>query len=97
MTRNNSELLNKVYCAQWDNSYPGDFLELIKVDFVTIEETISKTEIKQMGRQQYNFFVKKKINGAALNQFKVIQEQHSKVRGIQYSKGGSYSSTQLDY
>ena len=42
-----------------------------------------------MSKQQNKLFVKKKINGAALNHVKLIQEQHLKVRAIKFSKGGA--------
>ena len=86
LNRNSCELLNRVYCAQRDNPSPGDFVELIKKDFDTIEETFSEPHIKQMSKDQYKLYVKKKIHSAALKHLKQIQEKHAKVRDIEYSK-----------
>ena len=55
LNRNKRELVGRVYCDQRDNPFPGDFMKLIKKDFVMIEEKFIKTEHKQMSKEPYRY------------------------------------------
>ena len=70
--------------AQKANPSPGDFIKLVQNNFEMIEEELNEEAITKMSKEQFKIFMKRNIKNAALKHFKIIQESHSKVKGIQY-------------
>ena len=86
LQRDESELTNKVYLAQKDDPTPGDFADLVSKDFALIGEAHDDNSIQGANRSEYKAKIKSSIKQAALSYLKDKQQQHSKVRHIQYDK-----------
>ena len=84
LSRNDQELIKRVYKAQKENPSPGDFVELIKKDFAIVNFDIEEDCISGINREAYKKHTKTKVKEAALKYLKSIQEGHSKVQGIKY-------------
>ena len=50
LTRNDQELIKRIYKTQKENPSPGDFVELIKNDFEMIEMNLDEDSISEMSR-----------------------------------------------
>ena len=86
LQRDDSELTNKVYIAQKDDPTPGDFADLVSKDFALIGEAHDDNSIQGANRSEYKAKIKSSIKQAALSYLQDKQQQHSKVRHIQYDK-----------
>jgi hypothetical protein len=86
ITREDNELVKRIYRAQKDNPTRGDFVELVTEDLKTIKEDFDEDIFLKYSKIEFKNHIKKKIKTEALNQFKLAQEGHSKVREINYTK-----------
>ena len=86
LQRDECELTKKVYLAQKDDPTPGDFADLISKDFALIGEAHDDNSIKGASKSEYKVTIKSSIKQAALSYLTAKQQQHSKVRHIQYDK-----------
>ena len=86
LSRNNEELIRRVFNAQKDNTTPGDFLELVKGDLANIGETFDEKSIGSQTKTQYKNYIRKKMKLKAFEDLKTMQAGHSKIRGIKYDK-----------
>ena len=84
LSRDEKELIKRVYNAQKTKPTKGDFAELVQVDLKLVGmteeglQTISKKDLKVL--------VKENINAAVLQDMKEKQKLHSKTRKIEYKK-----------
>ena len=84
ITRDDCELIKRVYRAQKDSPSQGDFINLVKSDFDFIGISFNEDVFCQMSQIQYKSMIHKKLYAAGLNEFTLLQAQHSKVRDIPY-------------
>ena len=82
ITREDCELIKRVYRAQKESPSQGDFINLVKSDFDFIGISFNEDVFCQMSQIQYKSMIHKKLYAAALNEFTLLQAQHSKVRDI---------------
>ena len=86
LKREDDELTKRIYRAQVNDPSPGDFIELIKNDFRMIGVEFDERKVKAMTKEDYKHCIKKKIQIAAFEYLRKLQETHSKIRNIAYSK-----------
>ena len=86
LQRDDNEITKKIYLAQKDDTAPGDFVELIENDFKSINEEQNDLSITTTNRNSYKQHIKAKVKAAALDYIKEKQQQHSKIKHIQYNK-----------
>ena len=84
MSRNDQKLIKRVYKTQKENPSLGDFVELVKNYFEMIEMNLDEDSISEMSRDAFKKHSKSKVKEAALKHLKIIQEGHSKVKGLKY-------------
>ena len=80
------ELVSKIHEAQQQFSNPGDFCNLINQDMIDLDIHINKNHHTSMGSIQYKDWIKTKVTEAAFRYLTSIQQTHSKVKDIKYSK-----------
>jgi len=84
LSRENKELIKRVYTAQTENPTKGDFAFQVNEDMEILEmteqsiTTLTKTAFKQL--------VKEKTNHEAEKYLKKLQESHKKVNMVKYEK-----------
>ena len=83
LKRNHEELTRKVYEQQKINATKGDFYLLVKEDFEMIEKDMNEDEISGTNAKAFKSEIKKKVKIAA---FQYLQQSHSKVMNIVYTK-----------
>ena len=86
LKREESELTKRVYKEQIRNPSKGDFVELIKEDFKSINEVQNDDMISNTNTTLYKKHIKAKIKISALKYLTDIQAKHSKVKDIKYLK-----------
>ena len=80
------ELVSKIYKAQQESSVPGDFCNLIYEDMTDLDIHMSKEHLMAMGSKEYKKLVKIKVLAAAFKYLSNIQQTHSKVKDINYTR-----------
>ena len=80
------ELVRKVYEAQKSEPIKGDFCNLVQNDFEILGEQYSEEHLFNKSKNAFKNELKVKVRAAALNYLKNKQQQHSKVRRIEYPK-----------
>ena len=86
LSRNDKELVKRVFIAQSEKPSPGDFVNLVTTDFKTIGEKFDINAICAMSREDFKKHIKKSIKNSALKEFTQIQAGHTKVNSIIYSE-----------
>ena len=86
LTRSNTELIKRVYNAQKEKPTKGDFYNLVKNDFLEIEEDMNEEKIASTTKHTFKRNIKMKIKIAATRYLKEKQNKHSKVKSIKYDK-----------
>ena len=86
LQRDENELTKKFYNAQKVDTIPGDFVDLISEDFKLINEVQDDRKIKMTNGNSYKQQIKSKVKSAAFSYLKEKQQEHSKVKHIQYDK-----------
>merc|ERR1719319_1749043 len=84
LSRDEKELIKRVYIAQRENISKGDFAEQVKDDMEVIE--MNEESIASMTKGAFKSLVKSKVNEAAEEVLKAKQKAHSKVNQIEYEK-----------
>ena len=85
VTRNNCELIKKVYLKQKDMYIKGDWIQLLKSDFAFIEEELNEEKILQYSKEQYNKYINEKIVTAAFKEYiKLKQSCKKKLENVHY-------------
>ena len=86
LKKDRSELVSRVYFAQKADSLPGDFCRLVAEDLVSLDISLTEDQIRIMSTTEYKKHIKEKVRSGALRYLQSVQETHSKVRNIKYSK-----------
>ena len=86
LKRSDNELIKRIYKAQAENPSPGDFIELVKKDFVTIREEFNESKILNMTKESFKKVIKEKIKTAAFDYLRTLQAKHSKIQDIVYRR-----------
>ena len=84
LTRNNDELISKVYLAQKRKMAQNDWVETVDYDKEEINLNLNDESIKKMTKIKFKKFLKGKINEAAFKYLNNIKSSHSKVKHIIY-------------
>ena len=80
-----SQYLNKrVLKAQLEDTLEGDFANLVKTDVQVMEILFHISFVETTSMDFFNSFIRKKIQKAALEYLKNVQQGHSKVKDIMY-------------
>ena len=72
LSKDESELIKRVYLAQKNNPIKNDWINLLKNDFELIGENLDDSTIKLIKKNKYKIFIKEKIRKAA---FVFLQEK----------------------
>lgn len=86
LSREDSELVKRVYVTQRDNPTSGDFVELVKSDLEDINIEYIEKAIIQQSKTQLKLIIKEKLKASVLKKLKDKQSSHSKIRDITYNK-----------
>ena len=85
LSREEGELVKRVYRAQSDRPTKGDFVELVKADLEMIGATLNENKIQTQTKGEFKSSIKSKIQDAALQYLKTLQIKHKKTEHIQYN------------
>ena len=86
LSRNEHELISKVYNAQVRKPVKGDWSNQIKIDKESLNVEYSDQEIKDMSKRYFKEIVKTKIRKLAFHDLENRKKDHSKVKDINYTK-----------
>ena len=97
ITREANETIQKIYYKQKEETYKGDWFDLLKKDFEFLEEEMIEEKIKGFPKSEYKKHIKSLINKAVLKHYLVLKEGHSKLDEVSYTqlKTQSYLSTKF--
>jgi hypothetical protein len=84
LTRDDKELVKRVFLAQEANSSQGDFFQLVSSDFVRFGSKLDKNSICSMTKTQHKLHIRKLAKAAAFKELSEIQAEHIKVNSILY-------------
>ena len=84
LSKDDSELVKRIYRAQANNPSLGDYVELIKSDFQTIAVPFEEAEIINQSAPLYKSYIKTKVREAALKYLNTLKDTHSKIKHIEY-------------
>ena len=82
LSRDEKELIKRVYSAQKENTTKGDFAEQVKADLEVVE--MNEESVVSMSKGAFKSLVKEKVNEAAKEALNIQQKEHSKVNDIKY-------------
>ena len=86
LSREDKELIKRVYSAQRNNPTAGDFADQIKGDMEVLEAEMDEETIARTSKGSFKAQVKERINKAAEQFLKDQQKTHSKINNIEYKK-----------
>jgi hypothetical protein len=87
VTRDNSEIIKKVYLKQKESSLKGDWIQLLRKDFEFIKEDFSEDIILKSSKHVYNRYVKQKVQLSAFNEYlQMKQKCEKKLGNLQYTE-----------
>ena len=86
VSRNDSELVKKIYLAQKQKPMKYEWIKLLEKDFDLIGEIVDDSKIKVMKKKKYKKMIKEKITKAAFEFLQAKKNSHSKVKNIIYDK-----------
>ena len=84
--RDESELTNRVFRAQLDNTCEGDYAQLVQGDLKEIDMPFNLDDIKNTGVETFKKMIKNKIKEAAFKYLQSKLETHTKVKNLKYFK-----------
>ena len=64
----------------------GDWYQLLKEDFIFVENELNDEEIKKIPKETYKKIVKKMVNEAAFKSYIVKKETYQKMRNLEYKQ-----------
>ena len=76
----------RVYFSQKADSLPGDYCWLVAADQEQFQICLSEEEVRNMSSRLYKKYIKEKVNKSAFAHLISVQQNHSKIRSIKYSK-----------
>ena len=86
ISRNDEELVKRVFIAQSEKPSPGDFVNLVATDFESIGEKLNINAVCAMKREEFKKHIKKRLKQSSLEELTKIQAGHIKVNSIVYSE-----------
>ena len=86
LQREPTEMIRKIYEAQKTDPSPGDFCLLVSDDLAEIGLDTTERDIAIMSKTKFHTIIKTKVRSAALEYLKKLQQKHSKMDGLKYSK-----------
>ena len=87
LTRDNQELIKKVYLKQKEESIKGDWFRTLQSDFNFIGDEIDDQKIEKMSKQEYKSYLQKKISKASFKYYIGLKEKaKKKLNNIKYDK-----------
>ena len=86
VTRDDCEIIKKVYLKQKESSSKGDWIQLLKKDFDFIKEDFSEDIIQKCSKDDYTRYIKRKVQLAAFNEYLEMKQKCVKKLGnLQYT------------
>ena len=87
ISREDDELVKKVYNKQKENCSKGDWIETVRTDFEFINVIMDENTIKCTPKVQYKKFVNEKVKEAAFQSYlKLPETSKKKMKGLQYNE-----------
>ena len=86
LKRDKPELTRKIYDTQLLHPTPGDFCEIVKENMRNLNIHMELSEIENMSKYSFKKMVRDKIKIAAFNYLSELQNEHSKIKDIEYSQ-----------
>lgn len=84
LKKHDSEIIKKIYMAQKKSPCTGDWVLLVEEDKIKYNIENSDEQIAEMSEYVYKKYIKKQVRQFALTELKEIQEEHIKVKHIQF-------------
>ena len=84
LSRENKELIHRIYAAQKENPTQGDFADQVKEDLTVLEMT--EDSIATLTKGALKTLMKEKVNAEAEKFLKKLQVSHKKVNLIHYKE-----------
>ena len=87
LSRNDEELIKKVYIKQKEDSIKGDWIRTLQSDFKFIGEEINDQNIVRMSQDEYRSFIQKKIEQASFLYYLSLKEKcRKKLQNLKYDR-----------
>ena len=86
LTRNENELISKVYFAQKRKPGKDDWVTTVHKDMEEIQFHHSDDDLKSMSKSYFKKILREKIHNAAFEYLQHLKSNHSKVKMIHYDK-----------
>ena len=85
--RNDKELVKRIYLTQMTNTTSGDWIELVRKDFINIfDKEYNEEQVARKTKSEFKQEVKIKINNSAFKYLINKQKTHTKIKEIEYSE-----------
>ena len=84
LQRKANQLIRRIFEAQKNDPIPGDFVEIVRRDFLDISLDMTEAEISQLSKERFRKIIKPKVTNAAFEFLKKLKESHSKMQKIEY-------------
>ena len=79
-------MMKRILLAQVNDPIKGDFIELVKADFLMVEIDFNVNTVETISVDLFKTQEKKKIRDAAHKYLINIQQTHSKIRHIEFKE-----------
>ena len=86
VTRDESELISKIFKVQWENPLKNDWVVHVKDDLSDLGLTADLDWIKSIKKYKFKEMIKDKVRAAAFKALMKQKEGHSKLRNLSYLK-----------
>ena len=87
LSRDNSEIIKKVYLKQKEDACKGDWIHLIRKDFSLLEEDLNEDQISNTPKDVYKKWVKEKVKTAVFKEYlKLKEESKKKLKDLHYEE-----------
>ena len=84
--RNDDELIQRFFVAQWNYPHKHDWTEQVRKDLVDFKIPIDVEFIKSKSKSAFKNLVKSKSKEFAFERFICSKEKHSKLKNVDYDK-----------
>ena len=86
-SRDNKEIIKKIYLKQKEDPLKGDWFETLLSDFTTIKEELNDESISKIPKDQYRKSIKEKVSCEAFECFlKLKDKSKKKMKELNYTK-----------
>ena len=86
LSKNDHELIKKVYLAQKRKPVKNDWVKSVEDDLKQLKINLTDNQISAMSKKLFKKIIKAKIRKLALEELNHKKEKHSKVKNIIYNK-----------